>query len=94
MMSTVSAEDTRNSFIDGIFAHTFATLTGGAFLTGFALYLGMNEFLIGLMGAMPYLALSCVIGVATGLVCHRLRGFPVSDLGNGFFVCRGIALRR
>lgn len=33
----------------------FATLTGGVFLTGFALYLGMNEFLIGLLASMPFL---------------------------------------
>ena len=48
--------DLKNSIYDGIFAHMFATLTGGVFLTGFALYLGMNEFMIGLLGAMPFLA--------------------------------------
>ena len=46
----------KNSFADGIFATVFATLTGGVFLTGFALYLGMSEFAIGLMAAMPYAA--------------------------------------
>lgn len=54
-MNTLTADDSRNSFTDGMFANTFATLTGGAFLTGFALYLGMNEFMIGLMGAMPFM---------------------------------------
>jgi MFS family permease len=49
-------QDLKNSIYDGIFAHMFATLTGGVFLTGFALYLGMNEFMIGLLGAMPFLA--------------------------------------
>lgn len=48
--------DLRNSYIDGMFANIFATLTGGAFLTGFALHLGMNEFMIGLLGAMPFIA--------------------------------------
>jgi MFS family permease len=48
--------DLRNSIYDGIFAHMFATLTGGVFLTGFAIHLGMNEFMIGLLGSMPFLA--------------------------------------
>jgi len=46
----------KNSFGDGIFATVFATLTSGVFLTGFALYLGMSEFAIGLLAAMPYAA--------------------------------------
>ena len=54
-MYVLTAEDSRNSFKDGIFAHMFATLTGGPFLTGFALYLAMNEFMIGLLGAMPFM---------------------------------------
>jgi MFS family permease len=41
---------------DGVFANIYATLTGGAFLTGFALYLGMGEVLIGILAAIPYLA--------------------------------------
>ena len=45
----------RNSIFDGMFANMFATLTGGVFLTGFALYLGMNEFMIGLLASMPFL---------------------------------------
>ena len=44
----------KNSFYDGIFATVFATLTSGVFLTGFAIHLGMSEFAIGLMAAMPY----------------------------------------
>ena len=48
-------DDLKNSIYDGMFANTFATLTGGVFLTGFALYLGMNEFLIGLVAAMPFI---------------------------------------
>lgn len=43
------------SIYDGVLANMFATLTGGVFLTGFAVYLGMNPFLIGLLGAMPFL---------------------------------------
>jgi len=47
--------DLKNSIYDGMFANMFATLTGGMFLTGFALYLGMNEFLIGLLASMPFM---------------------------------------
>ena len=43
------------SIYDGALSNMFATLTGGVFLTGFAVYLGMNEFTIGLLGAMPFL---------------------------------------
>ena len=54
-MYTLTDDDSRNSFTDGIFANMFATLTGGAFLTGFALHLGMDEFMIGLLGAIPFI---------------------------------------
>ena len=47
-------QDIKNSNYDGIFAHMFATLTGGVFLTGFAIHLGMNEFMIGLLASMPF----------------------------------------
>jgi len=46
--------DLRNSIFDGMFSNIFATLTGGVFLTGFALYLRMNEFMIGLIAAIPF----------------------------------------
>jgi MFS family permease len=44
-----------DSIYDGVLSNMFATLTGGVFLMGFAVYLGMNEFTIGLLGAMPFL---------------------------------------
>jgi MFS-type transporter involved in bile tolerance (Atg22 family) len=47
--------DLRNSIYDGMFANMFASLTGGVFLTGFALYIGMDEFMIGLVASMPSL---------------------------------------
>jgi hypothetical protein len=47
--------DLKNSIYDGVLANMFATLTGGVFLTGFAVYLGMDEVMIGLLGAMPFL---------------------------------------
>ena len=54
--NTLPSKLIKNSFGDGIFATVFATLTSGVFLTGFAMYLGMNEFAIGLMAAIPYAA--------------------------------------
>ena len=36
-------------------ANAFATLTGEVFITGFALYLGMNDFMIGLVASMPFI---------------------------------------
>ena len=51
----MTSTNLRYSIYDGVFANIFATLTGGAFLTGFALNLGFNELLIGLLGAMPFI---------------------------------------
>ncbi|MDY7031466.1 MAG: MFS transporter [Thermodesulfobacteriota bacterium] len=53
-MDSQRKTDLKNSIYDGIFAHMFATLTGGVFLTGFAIHLGMNEFLIGILGSIPF----------------------------------------
>jgi MFS family permease len=55
-MASYSTSDLKNSIYDGMFANVFATLTGGVFLTGFALFLDMNEFMIGLIASMPFLA--------------------------------------
>jgi len=55
-MAPQTEHDLKNSIYDGMFANIFATLTGGVFLTGFALYLGMNEFMIGLIASMPFIA--------------------------------------
>jgi MFS family permease len=54
-MTPHAAPDLKYSIYDGIFANIFATLTGGVFLTGFALYLGMNELMIGLVASMPFI---------------------------------------
>jgi MFS family permease len=50
-----SRNDLKNSIYDGLFANVFATLTGGVFLTGFALYLGMSDAMIGMLGSIPFL---------------------------------------
>jgi len=43
------------SIKDGFFASVYATLTGGVFLTGFALSIGANELHIGIIAAIPLL---------------------------------------
>jgi MFS family permease len=55
-MKIFANQNLRNSIYDGMCASVFATLTAGVFLTGFALHLGMDEFSIGLLAAMPYAA--------------------------------------
>ncbi len=54
-MNLFEKDDLRNSIFEGVFANVFATLTGGVFLTGFALYMGMDEFMIGLLASMPFI---------------------------------------
>jgi MFS family permease len=46
----------RLSTLDGALASVFGALTGGIFLTGFALRLGANELLVGLFAALPLVA--------------------------------------
>lgn len=47
--------------VEGAFATVFITITGGAFLTGLALLFGANDFHIGLLAAIPFLAQSAQI---------------------------------
>lgn len=42
--------------LEGAFATVFIVLSGGAFLTGLALYWGADDFIIGLLAAVPFLA--------------------------------------
>ena len=46
----------RLSIWDGAFATVHASLTAGAFLTGFALWLGANDLMLGLLTAIPTFA--------------------------------------
>lgn len=41
---------------EGMAANAFVILTGGAFLTGMAIFLGANDLQIGIVGAIPFLA--------------------------------------
>lgn len=54
----------RLSTLDGALASVFGALTGGVFVTGFALRLGANELLIGLLAALPLLAAVAQLGGA------------------------------
>ncbi len=46
----------RISIFEGSFAAVFTALTTGSFLAGYALYLGANDFQLGLVAAFPFLA--------------------------------------
>jgi len=44
------------SIIEGSFALVFIALSTDVFLTGYALILGANEFVIGIIGAIPFIS--------------------------------------
>jgi hypothetical protein len=72
----------KNSFYDGMLAHTFATLTGGVFLTGLALHLGMNEVMIGLLAATPFLVTGFQLQVSY-IIRKKGRRKTIAYLGAG-----------
>ncbi|MEO0081875.1 MAG: MFS transporter [candidate division WOR-3 bacterium] len=64
------ARGLRVSVIEGSFATLYATLAGGMFLTGLALYLGANSFHIALITAIP--ALVTGFGFSAGYLVRRV----------------------
>ena len=48
--------DLKNLILEGSAASVMGSLAGGAFLTGYALYLGCNDFQIGLLSSLPPIA--------------------------------------
>jgi Na+/melibiose symporter-like transporter len=58
------------SIFEGCTARTIMTLTGGAFLAGFAKYLGASEQVNGIIAAIP--ALACTAMVLSPLVFERM----------------------
>jgi len=46
----------KNSIYDGAFCQIMTVLTSGIFLTGFALLLGANELVIGILASIPFVA--------------------------------------
>jgi MFS family permease len=81
-MQALTSDIVRNSFGDGIFATMFATLTSGVFLTGFALYLGMDVTAIGLLAAIPYAATLFQLPVSVAST-RRGNQKPIA-IGNAF----------
>ena len=59
----------RVSIVEGGFAMLYATLGGGMFLTGLALWLGANSFQIALLSAIP--ALVTGFGFLSGYLVRR-----------------------
>ena len=60
------------SLLDGLFANMFATLTAGLFLTSLAIYLGLSDLLIGLLGAMPFIVTA--FQLPTSMLLERFGG--------------------
>ena len=78
----------RISTFEGSFAQIHITLTGGMFLTGFALYLGATPFHIGLLAAIPAFLTS--FGFVSAYLTNRLterKNLTVltSGIGRGLF---------
>lgn len=59
------------SIFEGCFAQIHINLTGGMFLTGFALYLGANAFQIGQLAAIPAILTS--LGFLAGILVNQLK---------------------
>ncbi|MCJ7508740.1 MAG: MFS transporter [candidate division Zixibacteria bacterium] len=72
---------------EGAFATVHLTLTSGIFLVGYALLLGVNDFQLGLLAALPFLA-QMVQPLAAFLVQNLARRKPFTLTGAVFF--RGI----
>lgn len=78
---------------DGIAAQVMGTLTGGAFLVAFALLLGANNFVIGLISALQ--PLTQVLQIPTIYVVERVglrKLLVISTLFVGRLFCFGLAL--
>jgi MFS family permease len=58
--------------LEGAFANVFINYTGGAFIIGLALFLGANDFQIGLLAAIPFL--SQLFQLTSTSVSNRLGG--------------------
>ena len=90
-MSELTSEQIRNglkiSVWEGAFATVHLTLTSGVFLVGYALFLGVNDFQLGLLAALPFLA-QMVQPFAALLVGNLKKRKTFTLIGSIFF--RGI----
>jgi len=76
--------DKRYSILDGMFSHVMLTVFGGAYLTGFGLALGMEQYQIGLLVALP--ALANLVQLLGPLYIRRVGGEKQACLlGTGMF---------
>jgi MFS family permease len=85
----------RISIIEGSFAQFHITLTGGMFLTAFALYIGVNAFQMGVLAAIPSIMAS--VGFVSAYMAYKLgkrKSLCVyaSGIGRGLFAIFVIAL--
>ena len=92
---TKSNKGLRISIIEGVFAQFHITLTGGMFLTAFALFLGVNSFQMGILAAIP--SILAGVGFFSAYVANTLgkrKSLCVitSGLGRGLFIIFVIAL--
>ncbi len=83
------------SIIEGAFAQFHITLTGGMFLTAFALYIGVNAFQMGLLAAIPSIMAS--VGFISAYVAYtfgkrKLLCVYTSGIGRGLFIVFVVAL--
>ena len=79
----------RISVIEGLFAQFHITLTGGMFLTGFALYLGANSFQMGVLASIP--SLLAGVGffaayIASLIGKRKILCVMTSVVGRGLFI--------
>lgn len=85
----------RVSIFEGLFAQFHITLTGGMFLTAFALYLGANSFQIGLLAAIP--SLLAGVGFFSAYLANLMGKRKIlcvlnSAIGRGLFIAFVIPL--
>ncbi|HEX7319341.1 MAG TPA: MFS transporter [bacterium] len=83
------------SIIEGAFAQFHITLTGGMFLTAFALYIGVNAFQMGLLAAIPSIMAS--VGFVSAYLAYtfgkrKLLCVYTSGIGRGLFIAFIVAL--
>lgn len=82
MQEPIIKKGLRISILQGLFTNIHVTLTGGMFLTGFALYLGASAFHIGLLAAIPALLTS--LGFVSAFLVNRLsRRKPLTVITSG-----------
>jgi MFS family permease len=90
-----SKDGGRISIIEGAFAQFHITLTGGMFLTAFALYIGANAFQMGVLAAIPSIMAS--VGFVSAYLAYtfgerKLLCVCTSGAGRGLFIFFVVAL--